>query len=183
MDACLAEKWYALQTYARAELSVSAQLSNAGVRVFLPMQSARLAHRASQVATPQPLFPRYLFCRMSLSSGPRLYSISGFVRIVGAGKRPMPIDDAEIDAVRRFSLSSYPIEPISFPRAGDRVQITSGPFAGMSGSLVVSGDMRRFVVSISLLNRAVAVTLPKDWITSSMCDAYSPLSVMQPSHA
>ena len=171
MNAGCSENWYALQTHAGTELCVSAQLRNEGILVFLPMQPVRGKRGKAPTAKQRPLFPGYLFCRMSLQSGPRLYKISGVMRIVGTGKQATPIDDTEIDWIRRLIASPYPLEPMMSAKTGDIVRVTAGPFAGMSGSLLGAGEKKKFAVSLSLLNRSVAVTLPAGWITVSTCDS------------
>lgn len=162
------ENWYALQTRPRSEQTVSTQLNHVGVEVFLPTRRTHPAEGKMKVVKQDPLFPGYLFCRINLGSGPKLYLINDVVRIVGVGKQPVPIDESEIQSVKMLVGSPYPIESEMLPRAGDPVRIQAGPFAGMSGTLVDVRGARKFVVSIPLLNRAVSVLIPTEWLSPSL---------------
>jgi len=165
MEYSCCHNWYALQTRPRREQSVSTQLTNAGVQVFLPLESVRGSGSRMRATSQRPLFPGYVFCRMNLYSGLRLYMISEIVRIVGYGKQPTPIDDRDMESVRKLALSPYAIESEPAPKTGDTVLMKTGPFAGMSGTLIDIRGAKKFVVSITLLNRAISVPVPPEWIT------------------
>lgn len=168
MECRCGENWYALQTRLRSEQIVSTQLNHVGVEAFLPMRPARRANSSMAIVKQGPLFPGYVFCRMNLGSGPKLYMINDVIRIVGIGKQPVPIDENEIESVRTLTASPYPVESEVPPKAGDAVRIQVGPFAGMSGTLVDVRGVKKFVVSIPLLNRAVSVLIPTEWLSPSL---------------
>ena len=167
MEQVCLENWYALQTLPQSEQAVSAQLSHVGIQAFLPMTYGRCTKGRTETVKWRPLFPSYVFCRLNLNSGPRLYLISSVIRIVGAGKRPIPINDSEIESVQKLVTSPYQVETEAPPKVGDLVHITAGPFAGMVGTLIDFRGKWKFVVTISLLNRSVSVIVPKEWLIAS----------------
>jgi len=154
--------WYALQVRPRYEHLVSSVLQNKGYDPFLP--TCRVTHQWSDrtVEVSQPIFPGYVFCRLDLSS--RLLPVlttPGVLRLVGFGRTPTPVEDHEIDSVRIIVESGLPSSPWPMPGIGQRVVIESGPLQGLEGVLIGIRKRRRLVVSVNLLQRAVAVEV--DW--------------------
>lgn len=164
MNTSCSDRWYALQTQLRTEQLVSAQLRSAGIQEYLPHNLQREPSRRK--SRQQPLFPGYVFCRINLASGPKLYKIRYVVRIAGNGKQPTPIDDIEIDSIRKLLISTKPVESMPSLVAGDRITVTQGPFAGISGVLLTVENIHKLVVCLPLLNRSVAVTLPAGSVTA-----------------
>jgi transcription antitermination factor NusG len=87
----------------------------------------------------------------------------GVVQILGVQGRPLAVPEREIDTVRAVVASSLPAEPWQCLSVGDRVVLERGPLAGLEGVLVESRKNWRFVVSIHILNRAVAVEIDRRW--------------------
>ncbi len=81
--------------------------------------------------------------------------------IVGTGRTPQPVDEGELDAVRVLAGSPLQLEPWPFLAVGERVQIVDGPLAGAVGVLQAAKKGHRFVVAVTLLQRAVAVEVPE----------------------
>ena len=155
--------WYALQVRPRYENLVAQVLMNKGYEPFLPAFSSR--HRWSDrlVEVQQAMFPGYLFCRLDLGS--RLlpmYTTPGFLRIVGLGRSPCPVADGEIDGIRRIMESGLEAHPWPVPKVGEWVRLESGPLKGLEGTLVSVKKRHRLVVSVTLLQRAVAVEVEED---------------------
>jgi transcription antitermination factor NusG len=83
----------------------------------------------------------------------------GVIRIVGYDRVPVPVDEAEIKALQTLVTSEVPTEPWPFLRIGEQVQIESGPLHGLKGILLEVRGTRRLVLSVSLLQRSVAVEI------------------------
>jgi len=56
--------------------------------------------------------------------------------IVGIGRRPVPVEEWEIGAVRRVLEAGWPMEPWKFLQSGDRVVIDRGALRGVTGILL-----------------------------------------------
>ena len=93
--------------------------------------------------------------------------VPGVVRIVGAGRTPIPIDDSEMEMLRIIAESDIPRQPYPMPAVGDAVEIRGGPLAGVFGTLARVKDSRKLIVSISLLQRSVAVEFDETWVTGT----------------
>ena len=112
-----------------------------------------------------PLFPGYLFCRLDIRE--RLLPVlttPGVIRIVGAGKTPIAIGDDEIAAVQAVIRSGLPTIPWPSLAPGSRVFIERGPLAGLEGVAVNVEKKYRLIVSVSLLQRSLAVEIEREWV-------------------
>jgi transcription antitermination factor NusG len=110
-----------------------------------------------------PLFPGYLFCRFDVRDRLPILTTPGVISIVGAGKTPVPVDDEEIEAIRAILRSGLAAQPWPFLRVGSKVYVEGGPLAGVEGIIANTDKVYRLVVSVSLLQRSVAVEINREW--------------------
>jgi len=94
--------WFALQVRSRFENIVTAHLSGMGYESFLPLYMCRRRWSDRFKEIECPLFPGYVFCRLNPLNRLPILMIPGVSLIVGMGKTPISIDEAEIagDTVR-----------------------------------------------------------------------------------
>lgn len=78
-------QWYVLHVRPNYELSVTSQLRELGLEEYLPIKRPLSIPKRSRCSEGMPLFPGYVFSLLDLRAGPRLYSISGIIRILGHG--------------------------------------------------------------------------------------------------
>lgn len=156
----LERQWVAVQVKVNREKSVSAMLRRAGYEEFLPLYRARGAR--SPLRYPRPLFPGYLFCRYDSRISFRIIQTPGVIRLVGEARTPMPIADDEIAAIERVVHSGVYSEPWRFAEAGAHVRVCRGPLSGLEGTLIAVKNFWRLIVSVTLLQRAIAVDIAGD---------------------
>ena len=179
-------QWFALLVKSQHEKSVASALHGKGYEQFLPLYNVnrRWSDRIKQLALP--LFPGYVFCRFDLNKRLGILVTPGVLQVIGAGKVPLPVDDREIEALRSIVKSGLQAEPWPFVRVGQRVRIERGSLEGVEGILLAIKRPYRLVVSVTLLQRSVAVELDQDWATplapSSLPAAYSPQSRLSAQH-
>jgi transcription antitermination factor NusG len=156
--------WYALRVRPRFEKMVASTLLMKGYEGFLPLyrNRSRWSDRVKDVM--MPLFSGYLFCRIDLGRRIPLLNTPGVIQIVGIGREPHPVADEEIEALKAIVISGLQAEPCAFFRAGEAVIIAAGPLAGVEGIVVGSKGARKLVVSVTLLQRAVAVAVSESWL-------------------
>ena len=158
--------WFALQTEPRHEKKVTLFLKHKGYEFLLPTyrQKRQWAHRA--VTVDLPLFPGYVFCRFDSSALGKAVLTPGVSRIVGFGGRPSEIPSDEIKSLQLLARSALLREPWMYLPVGTLVQVESGPLAGEEGIICADDDRRRLVISVSLLQRSVAVQLDDNTVLS-----------------
>lgn len=160
------QPWFALQVRTRHESLVVSHLTARGYEPFLPIYTCRRkwSDRVKEVALP--LFPGYVFCRLDVANRLPILSAPGVASILGIAKNPTPIDEREIAAIRAATLSDLPREPWPFLKVGQAVKIERGPLSGIEGILTDFKGQHRLVLSVTLLQRSVAVEVEDAWVTS-----------------
>jgi len=106
-----------------------------------------------------------VFCRFDVNYRLPILVTPGVLHVVGAGKIPLPVEDSEIAAIESIVKSGLHAEPWPFLRVGQRVRIERGSLEGVEGILLAVKKPYRLIVSVTLLQRSVAVELDQDWAT------------------
>jgi transcription termination/antitermination protein NusG len=156
--------WYAIQVRPRREISTAQVLGGKGFNSFVPVYKNRRIWSDRKVDIDLPLFPGYVFCRFDLRLRLPIVTTPNILRIVSAGKVPLPIEDSEIEAVQKIVLSKYQAKPYPFLTAGTRVLIEKGPLSGLCG--IVKGYKNRYLIlSIGVLQQSICMDLNDDILT------------------
>lgn len=149
--------WYAVRVKSRHENTVASHLHARGYQAFLPLYKSRNRWSDRFKEVELPLFPGYVFCRFNPLNRLPVLTIPGVVYVVGAGGTLLPIDETEIVAIQVAVKSGLPSEPWPFLQIGHRVRIEHGPLCGVEGILLGFRGPQRLVLSVTLLQRSVAV--------------------------
>lgn len=159
--------WYALCVSTRKEVFTSNHLQAREIETLCPTYRVTRVYESKRIVANLPLFPSYVFARLDIGQQPVLRTVPGVLGIVGFSDGPIPVDPLEIAALRAVMLAGLLCEPIDFLRAGQRVRIKSGPFAGHEGVLKRIRGANRFVISVSLLQRSIAVEVPAELLEAA----------------
>src|SRR5205085_5738668 len=122
-----APQWFAVRVKSRCEKVVAAMAQNRGFEEFLPHYHCRNRWSDRVKSVELPLFPGYLFCRLNPEHRLPLLTIPGVLHIVGIGKTPVPVEDAEVAAIQSAVRSGLAVEPWSYLEVGQRVRLEDGP--------------------------------------------------------
>lgn len=156
--------WYALQVRTRWESSTSVLLSGKGYETLLPTHKIRRYWSGKTRDMNAPLFPGYLFCRFNVQDRLPILVTPGVICVVGRGKRPVPVAETEIAAIRQLVSNGIQAEPWPFLEVGQRVRIEAEPLRGLAGILVSFKGNHRVVLSVSLLRRSVALEVDRSCV-------------------
>ena len=162
----MSTQWFAVQSKPRQECTAKVQLERQGYTAYLPMMTLRKRKRAAWTTSIEPLFPRYLFVhadvnQQSLAPVRSTVGVSGLVRF-GTILRPVPnavvhyLQQAEAAQGAEPDEDSWPF------RAGDKVAVLEGPFAGLTAVFEGAQPEARAMILIELLGRQNAVEVPID---------------------
>ena len=149
--------WHVLHTQYQHEKNVARALVGKGFEVLLPLYTGvhRWKDRKKQLSLP--LFPCYVFVQSPPDRWLPILSTPGVHNVVAFGGTPSIIPYPEIEAVRRISEGPLKAEPHPFLQCGDRVRLIEGPLLGLEGLLVRKKSLWKFLVSVEMLQRSVAV--------------------------
>jgi transcription antitermination factor NusG len=151
--------WFAAYTSANHEKRVAEQLEVRSVEHFLPVYESVRRWKDRRMKLQLPLFPGYVFVRLALRDRLQVLQVPGVAKLVGFNGRPTPLPQGEIDALRTSLTSGVRAEPHPYLRVGRRVRVKRGSLIGLEGVLVRRKNGTRFVISLDLIMRSVAVEI------------------------
>jgi transcription antitermination factor NusG len=157
--------WFALNAKFRYEDFVATHLRGKGYEVFLPVYTTRRRWSDRVKEVEAPLFPGYLFCRFDVTNRLPILTTPGMIQIVGFGKTPTPVSEGEIDAIQKAIGNDLAREPWPFSQIGQRARVEHGPLRGIEGVLHNVKGRHRLVLSVTLLQRSIAVEIDSAWVT------------------
>ena len=184
-------RWYVVHTYSGYENRVKANLEkiveNRGlshlicdIRIPTEISQTEEDESGKQTAdseTPEnseeeksakekevKLFPCYVLVKMIMSDATWhvVRNVTGVTGFVGPGSRPIPLSDAEVDAL------GVDVHYVSLDfNVGDTVKIESGPMANFTGTVQeISSDKKKATVLVSIFGRETPVELDTSTIKS-----------------
>jgi transcription antitermination factor NusG len=157
--------WFALQVRSRRESVIAAQLLEQGYECFLPLHKSvrRWSDRMKEVE--QPLFPGYLFSRFDFLNCRSLLMTPGVQQVLGNGRNPIPVEERELQSIRQALSSGLPNQPWPYLQVGERVRVNHGSLNNLEGILINFKGSHRIVLSVTLLQRSVALEIDLVWVT------------------
>jgi len=159
-----ARPWYALRVKSNFEKTSALILNGKGYETYLPLyrQLRRWSDRTN--VTEVPLFPGYVFAQFDFNRRLPVLTTPGVVHVVPPQGAPIAVDEGELNSVRAAVNSGLPLGPYPFMKVGQPVVITRGSMTGLEGILVQVKRGFRLVISVTLLQRSIAVEVDRDWV-------------------
>lgn len=158
-------QWFAIYCRPRQELRALENLQRQGYTVFHPRLRILRQRQAGLVPVVESLFPRYLFILLD-DGGDNwapIRSTRGVVELVRSAGRPLAVPDSIIEELssRQVSGQGY-IDLVggSDLVPGEKLRITSGPFAGNPAEFYARKADDRVVVLLNIMHTAQAIELP-----------------------
>jgi transcription antitermination factor NusG len=157
LEAYVQPRWYAAYTRANHERRVADQLAQRSVQNFLPQYETVRKWKDRKVRLRMPLFPGYVFVHLALQNRLQVLQVPGVAWLVSFGGRPVAVPEEEFARIRGILEKGFGAEPHPYLKSGRRVRVRSGPFEGMEGIIVRRKNSSRLVISLELIQRAMAV--------------------------
>ncbi|MEP5708684.1 MAG: transcription termination/antitermination protein NusG [Lentilitoribacter sp.] len=168
----MAKRWYSVSVLSNFEKKVAEQIRHSVVdqgledqieEVLVPTEEVIEIRRGKKVTAERRFMPGYVLVRMEMSDeGYHLItSINRVTGFLGPQGRPMPMRDAEVQAIlgRVEEGEAAPKLLISFD-VGEQVNVNDGPFEDFDGTVEeVDEDNQRLKVTVSIFGRATPVEL------------------------
>lgn len=153
--------WYLIYTKIRQERIALENLERQGFECFLPKIKVEKVRRGSMHVVEEPLFPRYLFVRLSTDwesqSWTPIRSTVGVSRMVTFGLLPAKVDDALVSQLQERTQTSDAI--LRHFEPGQQVQVLEGPFAGVEAIFQMTDAEGRVMVLLNMLSKEVKMTV------------------------
>jgi transcription antitermination factor NusG len=111
------------------------------------------------------LFPGYLFCQFDLQRKLPVISSTAVQYVVSVDGAPANIADDLIASIRLAAEAGA--RPVPYLKAGQRVRVQFGPFAGTEGVFVSEAGKGQLIVSIDLLQRSIALHIDREMVCAA----------------
>lgn len=163
-------KWYVIHVQTgyegRVKTALEQRVKSLGVEdkifdVVIPMREIVVVKKGKKSQQNEKVFPGYVLIRMILNDDSWLVvrTTEGVTGFVGAGLKPTPISDSEVQAIMRFVQQEQPKFKTKFS-VGEAVKITEGPFADFLGSIeAIDEEKGKVRVLVSIFDRETPVEL------------------------
>lgn len=163
-------KWYVIHTQTGYEQKVKQALEqrikSLGVEdkifnIVIPTREVVVVKKGKKTKNKEKVFPGYILVKMILDDNSWLVvrTTEGVTGFVGAGLKPTPISEKEVQAIMKFVEQEQPKFKVKFS-VGEAVKITSGPFADFLGTIESIDEERGKVkVLVSIFDRETPVEL------------------------
>jgi len=164
-------QWYVAHTHAHGERKAAEHLRRQGFGVYMPRYLKRRRHARRIEFVPAPLFPRYVFVNIDMSTQRwrSILSTVGVSSLVCRGDVPASIS-SEIVATLRDREDENGFVTLSLRPAfalGDKIRIVDGAFTNCLGLFEGMADHDRVTILLDLLGRKVRVVLDGESIAAS----------------
>jgi transcriptional antiterminator NusG len=165
-----AAKWYIIHTYAGHEDKVARSLKQRVEamkftdRIFdiiVPTRNTIKVSQGKKETVKEKIFPGYVLIKMVLDdeSWFMIRSTQGVTSFIGAGNKPTPISEKEVEAIKKFMTQEEPLYKVAYV-VGEAVKITDGPFADFLGTIDSIDEARgKLKVLVSIFGRETPVEL------------------------
>ena len=164
------KRWYIVHTYSGYENKVKADLEkrieymNMADKIFrieVPQKTVTQLKNGKKQEREEKVFPGYVLVEMIMDND-SWYVVrhtSGVTKFVGSEKRPIPARESEIKKIINRSTSTTQKIELDV-KAGDKVRITSGPFADFIADIIeVYPDKSKLRANVSIFGRETPVEL------------------------
>ena len=163
-------RWYIVHTYSGHENKVAKSLKqrveSMGFedRIFdiiVPTRNTVKVAGGKKENVQEKIFPGYVLVKMVLDDESWLLvrTTQGVTAFIGAGNKPTPISEKEVEAIQKFMATEEPLYKTSFVK-GEAVKIIDGPFTDFLGSIDDIDEARgKLKVLVSIFGRETPVEL------------------------
>lgn len=163
-------KWYIVHTYSGHEnkvvKSIKQRVQSLGFenRIFdiiVPTRNTIKVSQGKKETVKEKIFPGYVLVKMILTDESWLLirTTQGVTAFIGAGNKPTPISEKEVEAIQKFMNEEEPLYKATFT-IGEAVKIVDGPFADFLGTIDNIDEAKgKLKVLVSIFGRETPVEL------------------------
>lgn len=165
-----AAKWYIVHTYSGHENKVAKSLAqriqslgfeNRIFDIIVPTRNTIKVSGGKKEKVLEKIFPGYVLIKMILDDETWLLvrTTQGVTAFIGAGNKPTPISEKEVEAIQKFMKLEQPLYKAAFAKS-EAVKIIDGPFADFLGTVDEIDETKgKLKVLVSIFGRETPVEL------------------------
>ena len=174
----MAKRWYSVSVLSNFEKKIAEQIKTSVVEanleseieeVLVPTEEVIEVRRGKKVTSERRFMPGYVLVRMEMSDqGYHLInSINRVTGFLGPQGRPMPMRDAEVNAIlNRVQEGEESPRTLLHYEIGEKVKVNDGPFEDFDALVEgVDDENQRLKVTVSIFGRETPVELEYTQVT------------------
>lgn len=151
------KQWFVVYCKSREELRAQQNLQNQGIHSFFPKIRKQKILRGKNTVVEEALFPSYLFILIAQEDGnfPRIRSTRGINDFVRFGNKLAWVSEKLIKQLEEacHSINNLEIDTKSLLKCGDKVEILSGSFKGLTAIFKEQDGFERSMLLLKILNQ------------------------------
>ncbi|MBU0572358.1 transcription termination/antitermination protein NusG [Patescibacteria group bacterium] len=163
-------KWYVVHTTSGHEVRVAEtlrqrvetmNLKDSIFEILVPTQDRVVIRGGKKATVKEKIFPGYMLVKMILDDPTWLAvrTTPGITGFVGAGSKPTPLSEKEVDNIQKFVSAPAKRFKTKFS-VGEAVKITDGPFSDFLGTIDdIDEEKGKVKVLVSIFGRETPVEL------------------------
>jgi transcription antitermination factor NusG len=126
------------------------------VECFLPLYSERVKWTDRTVVAERPLFPGYVFARLSAQNRSCVIITPGVCRLLGDDERDM-VSCEELDKIRTGLASGLLLRPHPCITVGTRVRVRDGVFEGIEGMVAEFRHQCKVIIALQAVRQCFSL--------------------------
>ncbi len=154
--------WKVLFVKPRTEKKVAEYCHLYGITHYLPLREKTRISQRRKVAVRVPVFPGYLFARVTPGQRLALLQTNLLVRVLEPETPRRMLRDLVM--VRRALRANPALESAKPLNAGRLVRIIGGPFQGVEGRVARLAGTLKVVLNVDMIGQAISVTAEVDQV-------------------
>ena len=158
-------RWYLIRTKPRQEIRAQNNLKQQGYKVYCPMLSVEKILSGKVVMKSEVMFARYIFIQAGSRSDivwVSIRSTPGVSHFVSFGGVPAKVESGLIE---QLLVQEQQVAPEELFKKGERLLLTSGPFAGLEAFYKAGGGEGRAIVLLDFLGKATQLKVQAATLT------------------
>jgi transcription antitermination factor NusG len=161
--------WHAVYTKSRREKELERDLIEDGHEVYLPKIKRLHSWSDRKKMVEMPVFPGYVFVRVSNREYYKVLQHPGAVKYVGFGGIPAKITEQQIEGIKRvLGLNlDFEVTTDNFKK-GEIVEITAGPMVGCRGEIISVTSKKKLLIRIKDIGYSLVVSVPPAYLDQGL---------------
>lgn len=163
-------KWFVIHSQtgheARVRTALEQRIQSLGMenkifQVVIPTREIVVVKKGKKSKQKERVFPGYILIKMIMDDDSWLVvrTTEGVTGFIGAGLKPSPISEKEVEAIMKFVNQEQPKFKAKFS-VGEAVKVTDGPFSDFLGTIEsIDEEKGKVRVLVSIFDRETPVEL------------------------
>ena len=159
------KSWYVVYVRSHHEKKVHLLFIDKGIESSLPLIKTTRQWSDRKKKVEIPLFRGYVFVRIDINKDMlNILQTDGVVKFIGIRSKPSRIPDNEIHWIHMMMEKSFEVRNEKEMPVCEKVHVIAGPFKGIEGTVIRTGNRSRLVVLIETIMHAVSVEISPNYL-------------------